>query len=351
MRNIIRILLFLFLMPALTYGQSKEALEYYERVIGSKDADFEILEAPEAWKDESAVILCQKTFISLIGEKRRKTNSTRGVIRKRILIQDQAALSEFSEYFFQTSDAVGIEVIKPNGTKEAINIADAVKVETDVPKSYSSRYQSSEYYKIAIPNLEIGDILDYFKVFTEEYPSDVEIITPISDTYPIKYQEIVFDVERRWKFRYGTFNGAPKFVRDEKGGLDSKGKRSKDVVRLILKDEMRSTYKDEMWSYENATEPILKIMASPLAKGKKDRDKTEKITQSIEKEDLFKKITSLENMPPIYQQGLNYGSYALGYYIGKINFYKKSDQERADAIYDALRLGFLKQVVTNIYNV
>ena len=85
-----------------------------------------------------------------------------------------------------------------DGTKEEIDISKAVKVETDVPRSYSSSYQSSDYYKIAIPNLEIGDILDYFKVFTENYTSDINIIAPISSYYPRKYSTWKRHSNWRW---------------------------------------------------------------------------------------------------------------------------------------------------------
>lgn len=345
MKNLFLIFSLVLSFPFFSFSQDDEAVEYYNLVLGENDDDFEVMEAPEEWKDESAVILCQKTYISFLGNKRRRGTRTKGITRKRVLIQDQTALEEYSEYHYQSSDAVGLFVIKPDGRKEEIDISKAVKVETDVPRSYASSYQSSDYYKIAIPNLAIGDILDYFKVFTEEYTSDVNIIAPISSYYPIHYQELIFDVERRWKFRYNSFNGAPQFIQKMEGGLDAKGKKSIGVSRFMIKDEMRSTFKDVRWDYENLTEPIIKIMASPIAKGVKI-DRRKKIVQrGTTVDDLFKPLTELKNMPPITNRyGYTFGVYALGKYINSLHYINDSKEETAEKLYYALRLGFLHQM-------
>ncbi len=346
MKNLFLIFSLLIAFPFVSFSQDDNPLEYYKLVLGESDNDFEVMEAPTEWKDESAVILCQKTYISFLGNKRRKGTKTKGITRKRVLIQDQTALDDYSEYHYQSSDAVGLFIIKPDGKKEEIDISKAVKVETDVPRSYASSYQSSDYYKIAIPNLAIGDILDYFKVFTEEYASDVNIIAPISSVYPIKYQELIFDVEKRWKFRYNSFNGAPDFVQKMEGGLDGKGKKSVGTSRFVIKDEMRPIYKDVRWDYENLTEPIIKIMASPIPKGVKVDKKKKQVQRGTTFKDLYKPLTDLKNMPPIVSsRGYTSGVYSMGNYINDLKFSGDSDEEVAAKIYYALRLGFMHQMV------
>ena len=345
MKNILIIFSLILAFPFSNFGQKNEALEYYRLVLGESDNDFDVTEAPADWKDKSAVILCQKTYISFLGDKRRKGTKTKGITRKRVLIQDQSALDDYSEYHYQSSDAVGLFIIKADGTKEEIDISKAVKVETDVPRSYSSSYQSSDYYKIAIPNLEIGDILDYFKVFTEEYTSDINIIAPISSYYPIKYQELIFDLERRWKFRYNSFNGAPDFIKKSSGGMNGKGKKSENVSRFVIKDEMRSPYTDVMWDYENLSEPIIKIMATPIQKGVKDKKIKKKTQEGTTTKDLYKGLSSLKNMPPIINRfsSNTSGVYTLGQYV-KTLFLKGDEETKAAEIYYALRLGFLHQM-------
>lgn len=347
MKNLLIFFSLILAFPISNFGQKNEALEYYRLVLGESDKDFDVTEAPNEWKDESAVILCQKTYISFLGDKRRKGTKTKGITRKRVLIQDQIALDDYSEYHYQSSDAVGLFIIKADGSKEEIDISKAVKVETDVPRSYSSSYQSSDYYKIAIPNLEIGDILDYFKVFTEEYTSDINIIAPISNFYPIKYQELIFDLERRWKFRYNSFNGAPDFIKKNEGGMNGKGKKSENVSRFIIKDEMRSPYQDVMWDYENLSEPVIKIMASPIQKGVKDKKNKKKTQKGTTKKDLYKGLSSLKNMPPIVNRfsSNHTGVYTLGQYVKTLSL-KGDEEAKAAQIYYALRLGFLHQMAT-----
>jgi len=333
--------------PLFSFDQDDNPLEYYKLVLGESDGDFEATEAPAEWKDESAVILCQKTYISFLGDKRRKGTKTKGITRKRVLIQDQTALDDYSEYHYQSSDAVGLFIIKPDGKKEEIDISKAVRVESDVPRSYASSYQSSDYYKIAIPNLAIGDILDYFKVFTEKYTSDVNIIAPISSFYPIKYQELIFDVEKRWKFRYNSFNGAPSFIQKMEGGLDGKGRKSIGVSRFTIKDQMRSTYKDVMWDYENLTEPIIKIMASPIPKGVKVDKKKKQVQRGTTPEILYEGLSDLEKLPAIINRFSNNlsGIYTLGRYVKKMeNTAGETDEQVAAKIYYGLRLGFLHQM-------
>lgn len=345
MKDLLIIFSLILLLPFSSLCQKNEAIEYYKLVLGESDNDFEVTEAPSEWKDESAVILCQKTYISFLGDKRRRGTKTKGITRKRVLIQDQSALDDYSEYHYQSSDAVGLFIIKSDGTKEEIDISKAVKVETDVPRSYSSNYQSSDYYKIAIPNLEIGDILDYFKVFTETYTSDINIIAPISSYYPIKYQELIFDLERRWKFRYNSFNGAPNFIQKKEGGLNRKGKKSEDVSRFVIQDEMRSPYKNVMWDYENLSEPLIKIMATPIQKGVRDKKYKKKTQQGTTTKDLYKGLSSLKNMPAIINRfsSSSSGVYTLGQYVKTLNL-KGDDEVKAAEIYYGLRLGFLHQM-------
>ncbi len=243
-------------------AQQATNLKYFNEIFGKNDKDFEILKSPEQWKDDPVVILCQKTHMSFLRNPGERGSRTKGVIRKRILIQDKSALEEFSEFYYQEGLAVGIRHIKSDGSERDIDTKEAVKVETDVPKFYADSYSSDDYFKIAIPDLEVGDILDYFKVFSERYSSNVSLINTIASTYPIVNQEIIFDVDK-WSFFYGTFNGAPKFVQDKTGGVNHKGKKKTAVDRFVLKDENRAAYEDERWSYTYLSEPSFKIMAIP----------------------------------------------------------------------------------------
>jgi len=254
----------------------QRSLDYYEAVIGENDPDFSVTTALSKWKEEPIIVLCQKIHIGFLNdfkglnigrgrfkEYKPKFAVTKGAVRKRILIQDKAVLADFSEFYFQDADAIGIKHIKPDGTIREIDLENAIKVESDIPTFYADRYHSDENYKIVIPDLEVGDILDFYKVFSQNYTDVAQLIIPIASDYPIVKQDLIFEADKRWGFYYNSFNGAPRFIQDENGGFDLKGQRKKSIRRYILRDNDRNLFNDERWDFSNLTEPIIKITAVP----------------------------------------------------------------------------------------
>lgn len=312
-------------------------LKYYNEIFGKNDPDFDITESPKEWNTEPIVMLCQKVHISFLRDTKKDGSQTKGVIRKRVLIQDKAALEDFSEFYYQNSSAFGIQHIKPDGTKKNIDLKNAVKVESDIPNFYADSYHSEDYNKIAIPDLEVGDILDYFKVFTETYRGNIELIAPISYSYPVVSQEIIFDVDKLWNFFYNTFNGAPEFVQDQEGGIDIKGRKRKIIKRFVLRSTDQKAQKEERWDFINLTEPIIKVMAlapNSVFAGKKRRNE---ITNSIDIRNLFK--SDLNNGQTVASTIVSTTQKRLK----SIGIKKMLKEEKANTIYTALRLDFINQ--------
>ncbi len=299
--------------------------------FGAKDKDFDINEAPEEWKSEPVVLLCQKINVRFT---RRKSGARtiKGALRKRILIQDKAALEEFSEFYYSNTENLGLQIIKPNGTVKDINFEDAVKVETDVPRFYRDSYSSSEYYKVALPNLEVGDILDFFKTFQDD-GVQTELINPIANVYPTVYQEIIFDV-KGWSFFYNTFNGAPAF--SKKAVKNKKGKDS-GMTRFIITDNKREAMKEERWSFSYLSEPIFKIMAVPTNAKIGTKRLKETIDTKFNVKNVFKaKVDEGENL---------YKESSLKTYIKTtlkgLKVKKMPVKERVEVIYNAIRYNFM----------
>ncbi len=316
--------------------QYKINLKYFNEIFGNKDKDFDIMKSPEQWIKEPVVILCQKIHISFSKKPNKKDNATKGVVRKRILIQDKAALEDFSEFYYQEALAFGIQHIKPDGTTHDIDMQSAVKVETEVPRFYSSSYSSEEYYKIAVPNLEVGDILDYFKVFTQDYASNIELINPVSQVYPTNYQEIIFDV-KAWSFFYNSFNGAPEFKMEKL--KNAKGKET-GVKRFILRDKNREAMKDERWSYTYLAEPTYKIMAIPPKGGiGNKRINKETINNSFNVKSVFNAV--INNGENIVKESSIFT--LLKASLKKAGIKKMLPQQKVDLIYHGLRKEFISQ--------
>jgi len=189
----------------------KANLKYYDLIFKDSEVDFKVSEAPSKWSDESKVMLAQKFHLSFFRNPKEDNNSIKGVIRKRILLQDKNAVEDFSEFYFQESETIRINLFKKSGKKISVDLTNAIEVETEVPDYYSSTYQSSSYKKLAIPNLEVGDIIDYFVVFTEYRNTTISFFSTLSETYPVLAQEIIFDIDKLWSFYFNSFNDAPMF--------------------------------------------------------------------------------------------------------------------------------------------
>lgn len=240
-----------------TETSSKNA-SFYERIMEAEAKDFEVTEVPEQWKDEPIVVLCQKIFISLDWLGYNGIEKAL-VTRKRLKIQDVSALEEYSEFYYQSSESIGVTVIKADGTSKEIDLGDAVKVETEVPKLYQNQFQSDKYFKIAIPNIAVGDIIDFYKVSTQKNGYTFETISQISGSYPIVFQKIVLDYEDNLRINYQTFNDAPDFELFPKEGIAYFADTDSDINRYVLQDSLREAQVTERWSYLNLTEPTIKL--------------------------------------------------------------------------------------------
>jgi hypothetical protein len=183
------------------------------------DPDFTDTEVPEKWKNESAVILA-KSFDYQI-----KMNAWGALVEKinlheRIKLMDSLALKAFYpenilDYsgldFSVTSALIGMNIIKPNGEKKSMPIQDFITTrDSTLVKggNYSILRTSKIHNEISLPELEIGDIVDYFimcksasnlatmwHLSPEEYSmtywlftgKNFSIVDPLHRTHPVYY--------------------------------------------------------------------------------------------------------------------------------------------------------------------
>ena len=242
---------------------------------------------PEKWKNESAVILKQELSYGYYNTKffGSLTVIVNERIERSVKLQDKAAVTDFSEFYFYESAAderrrekgekagkdeakVKISVIKPSGERIKVNIADAVEVTKDVPRFYRSFYIGDKTYKkIAIPNLNVGDILDYvlevqFRTYLDNRYNTYTVFPAFYNTlagkYPIVKQEFVFMLEKGFHINLNTYNGAPKF-KLVPTGKDLKGKESDDLRSFKLVDSDRDKTPEETMSFPNTFYPSVKL--------------------------------------------------------------------------------------------
>lgn len=208
------ILLFVFLLSTSVFSQSKEELAAKDFFWGANDSYKNVTEIPAEWSNESAVIIYKNENYDFHKYGKNVTYTTS--VRKRIKLLDKAAVEEFSEFAFtrrfrsskgryswkkKGDTYVGVKVIKPDGSVTEIDVEnDAIEVDGET--------------KLAISNLEVGDIIDYYSYKNEPFKSTYAfgfdpVETSLNEEYPIMDFKLFFETENDFFINFRSFNGAP----------------------------------------------------------------------------------------------------------------------------------------------
>ncbi|MGB5007770.1 MAG: DUF3857 domain-containing protein [Ferruginibacter sp.] len=252
------------LLPVISMAQTPS--------IGEKIEDeFKVTEVPDKWKNESAVIIGMKEEY-LFKRQALRGKGISGVnikefVHKRIKLQDKNAVEKFSTFFYVTIGTDGkadYTVIKSDGKKIEIDMKSAIEEEQDIPDIYKPIYFKLQVksWKIAIPDLEVGDIIDYTINSTLDWDMKTEGInfTPfifsLSNNYPTMYQQYRFTMANGMKVKYRSFNGAPNLKFDSKASVY--GDRESYLSYYFLDKDREKTI-DERWSYALRSTPSVKF--------------------------------------------------------------------------------------------
>lgn len=270
-------------------------------LLKEEDDDFKAGSPADKWPNESAVVLCQKTIFDFdkkgISAGKRIGRNIFGVIfalptfgsslyfanaknetkilveeteRRKILLRDKFALDQYSVLYFRLSaegDAFAARVIKKDNSIQPVELADAVKVEDikSVPSVFHSytdqrfgTYYRPTYFKIAVPDLEEGDVIEYeFKNFnTQSYSTNPNYkeFDPVyyvcNRDMPVAKQIIeVVTEDDKYYIGYRSLKGAPEFA--------EKADRGKKVYRWV--DDNREKLVDTRYVNEFVEQPSVKF--------------------------------------------------------------------------------------------
>lgn len=238
--------------------------------------EFKLTAVPEKWKNESAVIIGQKTeylFTRVFSGKTSTVVRTQEYIHKRIKLQDKNSLEKFSTFYYVTLGKDGsaqYKIVKAGGKEIDVDMKTAIEEEQDVPAIYRPILFKINFkkMKIAIPDLEVGDIIDYTVKSTYDWDMRKEGIefTPfifsLSNTYPTMYQQYRFTMADGMKVKYRAFNGAPNIKYDPKASVFG-DKNSYLSYYFLDKDREKSI--EERWSLEYRNTPTVKFRVVLLA--------------------------------------------------------------------------------------
>ncbi len=293
-----------------TFSPSKleDIAKNMKTVWGDSDADFSVSAVPEKWKDESGVIIAQKTRFSF--DKDANKLAVYEITRRRIKLNDRDAVNSYSSVYFRigsVNDGAGIKIIKANGTVQDVSLRNAVFVEdnSDVPSTFQpyigkvrTQLDKSKsrviYYKIAVPDLDPGDIIDYGTIFyddnTVKKTSFIEfdpIYFVCTREYPVIAQKFEIDSDEKSFVNSKSTMGAPLFKETGNSNAD-----------YSWEDRNREKIQDTRWVNSLVELPMVKFqIVFSKVENRSDLfigDKGE-LKQNISPEELAKKMNILYN--------------------------------------------------------
>lgn len=233
------------------------------------DADFSITAIPEKWKEESGVIIAQKT--KFFFDKDANKLAVFEITRRRIKLIDRDAVNSYSSFYFRigsSNDGAGIKIIKANGSVQDVSLRNAVYVEdnSDVPstfqpyigkvRTYIDKSKSKIiYYKVAVPDLDPGDIIDYGTIFyddnTVKKTSFIEfdpIYFVCTREYPVMAQKFEIDTDDKSFVNFKSTMGAPQFKETGNSNVD-----------YTWEDRNREKLSDTRWVNHYVELPMVKF--------------------------------------------------------------------------------------------
>lgn len=239
--------------------------------------EFTVTTVPDKWKNESAVIIGQKTeyLFTRLSSGRNYSSIVRihEYIHKRIKLQDKNALEKFSTFNYVTMGKdgnAGYKIIKANGREETVDMNTAVEDDKDIDAVYKPIFfiLNVKSQKIAIPNLEVGDIIDYTLRSTIDWDMKIEgvgfkpFIFSLANNYPTLYQQYRFTMVNGMKVQYRNYNGAPNLRFDSKASVYGD---KESYLSYFFLDKDREKTADVRWNYELRTAPSVKFRVIMLA--------------------------------------------------------------------------------------
>lgn len=227
------LLILMFFFTASAFAQPKDAEKYHaasqevrKQVWAWDKPQFKVKEVPQEYKGASKVVLAHHTeltaeskskfafYVISFGVKKEQTITE--VVREMVKVNDKTAVDEYSQLSFtqfenrsgfylkdKLTAYVGVRVIKPSGTVKEIDADDIVLTKNETKEKQA---------KVAIPDLQPGDILDYFiateQLVTNDFSTKRYNIF-LFDNAPVLSRSFHAQLGKKYAIEYRSYNGAP----------------------------------------------------------------------------------------------------------------------------------------------
>ena len=287
----------------------KESEEMRKSVWAWDKPQFKVKDVPTRYANASKVILAHHTELTADSKKKlvfygftfgtKKEETISEVVRELVKLNDKTAVTEYSELSFtqfekssgffsvdKLTSYVGVRVIKPNGTIKEIDADDII-----LTKDESSEKKA----KLAIPDLQPGDILDYF-IATDQTLTNDYSVKPyhvfLFDNAPVLSLSFHAQLGKKYAVDYRSYNGAPDI---------SIGKNDDDEIAINVEKSEIPPFETSLWVLPGRQLPFIVMNISLGARGMMARAmgvsrKPGEINKLTDGDEAFKDKTGALNM-------------------------------------------------------
>ncbi len=346
-------------------AQIKEAEKYHKEsedirkeVWAWNKPQFKVKTVPAQYEKASKVVIAHHTELSADSRSKlafygfgfggKKEQSITEIVREVVKLNDKTAVSEYSELSFtqfertsgflssnKSTSYLGVRVIKPNGSIKEINTDEIV-----LTKDVSSQKKA----KVAIADLQPGDILDYFIATQQSLTNDMSnkpYRILLFDDAPILSLSFHAQLGKKYAIEYRSYNGAPE--------LQVSKNDDNDIIVDVEKSNL-PPFETALWVAPSLQLPFIRMNISLGYKGMyskyMDTKKPGEVSKNADSEEFLQDKAS--TLSTTYYNGY-WMKAAKSEYDGieesakkkakqaNINFKELSDEEKAAQLYYTLR--------------
>ncbi|MEO3406490.1 DUF3857 domain-containing protein [Mucilaginibacter sp. CAU 1740] len=264
-----------------TYAEKAAALQ--KEIWGTKVPEFSATTVPANLSNESAVVfarsyslqrsLSSKFKFMIITATSAKRSNKLTTFHERVKINDKSALEDFSTISYQKKldesvrimgakfvatheTYIGAKIIKPNGKEVIVNTSEEVLIKNE---------KKDQQSKLAVPDLQVGDILDYYVSNTDiseksmdDTFADNDMVFVLAGEYPILHYSLDFQYSKKDMVKAICANGAPNFETSTNDAGDQ-------IYSLKLKNITK--YESQLWTSKFRQFPYIEISNAPQTSG------------------------------------------------------------------------------------
>lgn len=316
MKTLIRLIsatvLMLALQTMIVVAQSKEDEKYRKasekirkEVWDWNRPEFKQTEVPEKYANASRITIAHHTELiadsrsklahtGLLGFTSKKELTITEIVREMVKVNDKSAVDFFSELSFtrferksgfvrggKSTSFVGVRIIKPNKTVKEVD-ADEMVLTKDA--------KNEKKAKLAISDLEPGDIIDYFVATELELVNDYDAKAYnvlLFDDVPVMHYSFHGQLGKKYAIDYRSYNGAP--------DLSVTKNSDKEVIIDVEKKDM-APFESSLWVAPALQLPLIRMNISLGYRGPQAKfmgtSKPGEVSKNLDTEEV---VNSLSN--------------------------------------------------------